>query len=113
MSLYIAQETRLWRVPTRGNLVHAIRSPLNRHRRHPRRRPQLIALIGFFVFRVWYQVPQADEAIVIVGKKQKGENGLTSNMTVITGGGAFVNKLTQCSDRISLRSRQIKMEPVA
>lgn len=87
--------------------------PLNRHRRHPRRRPQLIALIGFFVFRAWYQVPQADEAIVIVGKKQKGENGLTSNMTVITGGGAFVNKLTQCSDLISLRSRQIKMEPVA
>ncbi|PPG05334.1 MULTISPECIES: flotillin family protein [unclassified Rathayibacter] len=73
----------------------------------------LIALIGFFLFRAWYQVPQADEAIVIVGKKQKGEDGLTSNMTVITGGGAFVNKLTQRSDRISLRSRQIKMEPVA
>ncbi len=73
----------------------------------------LILLIGFFIFRAWYQVPQADEAIVIVGKKQRGEDGLTSNMTVITGGGAFVNKLTQRSDRISLRSRQIKMEPVA
>ncbi|ROS25057.1 flotillin [Rathayibacter sp. PhB127] len=73
----------------------------------------LLAIIGFFIFRAWYQVPQADEAIVIVGKKQKGDDGLTSNMTVITGGGAFVNKLTQRSDRISLRSRQIKMEPVA
>jgi flotillin len=73
----------------------------------------LILLIGFFIFRAWYQVPQADEAISIVGKKQRGSDGLTSNMTVITGGGAFVNKLTQRSDRISLRSRQIKMEPVA
>ncbi|MDF2665090.1 MAG: flotillin family protein, partial [Microbacterium sp.] len=26
----------------------------------------LILLIGFFIFRAWYQVPQADEAIVIV-----------------------------------------------
>lgn len=69
----------------------------------------LLLLIGFFIFRAWYQVPQADEAIVIVGKKQRGSDGLTSNMTVITGGGAFVNKLTQRSDRISLRSRQIKM----
>ncbi|WP_292894671.1 flotillin family protein, partial [Microbacterium sp.] len=72
-----------------------------------------VLVIGFFIFRAWYQVPQADEAIVIVGKKQRGADGLTSNMTVITGGGAFVNKLTQRSDRISLRSRQIKMEPVA
>lgn len=73
----------------------------------------VLAIIGFFLFRAWYQVPQADEAIVIIGKKQRGEDGASSNMTVISGGGAFVNKLTQRSDRISLRSRQIKMEPVA
>jgi flotillin len=71
------------------------------------------ALAGFFLFRAWYQVPQSDEAIVVVGKKQKGADGTSSNMTVITGGGAFVNKLTQRSDKISLRSRQIKMEPTA
>jgi len=70
-------------------------------------------LIGFFIFRAWYQVPQSDEAIVVVGKRQRGEDGTTSAMSVITGGGAFVNKLTQRSDKISLRSRQIKMEPVA
>ena len=72
-----------------------------------------LSLIGFFVFRAWYQVPQSDEAIVVVGKKQRGADGTSSNMTVISGGGAFVNKLTQRSDKISLRSRQIKMEPVA
>lgn len=70
-------------------------------------------LVGFFIFRAWYQVPQSDEAIVVVGKRQRGEDGTTSAMSVITGGGAFVNKLTQRSDKISLRSRQIKMEPVA
>jgi len=69
--------------------------------------------IGLLLFRAWYQVPQSDEAIVVVGKKQRGSDGTTSNMTVITGGGAFVNKLTQRSDKISLRSRQIKMEPTA
>jgi flotillin len=35
-------------------------------------------------------VPQADEVIVIVGEKQRGHNGLTSNVVVITGGGAFI-----------------------
>ena len=73
----------------------------------------VLAIVGFFLFRAWYQVPQSDEAIVVVGKKQKGADGSSSNMTVISGSGAFVNKLTQRSDKISLRSRQIKMEPVA
>lgn len=73
----------------------------------------VVAVIAFILFRAWYQVPQSDEAIVVVGKKQKGADGSSSNMTVISGGGAFVNKLTQRSDKISLRSRQIKMEPVA
>ncbi|MFE1644579.1 SPFH domain-containing protein [Microbacterium sp. P01] len=74
----------------------------------------VIALIGFLVFRAWYQVPKADEAIVIVGKKARDSTeGEANKMTVISGRGAFVNKLTQRSDKVSLRSRQIKFEPTA
>lgn len=73
-----------------------------------------VALIGFIIFRAWYQVPKADEAIVIVGKKARDSaEGEANKMTVITGRGAFVNKLTQRSDKVSLRSRQIKFEPTA
>ncbi|WP_409047132.1 SPFH domain-containing protein [Microbacterium sp. HA-8] len=73
-----------------------------------------VALIGFLVFRAWYQVPKADEAIVIVGKKARDSTeGEANKMTVISGRGAFVNKLTQRSDKVSLRSRQIKFEPTA
>jgi len=73
-----------------------------------------IALIGFLLFRAWYQVPKADEAIVIVGKKARDSTeGEANKMTVISGRGAFVNKLTQRSDKVSLRSRQIKFEPTA
>ncbi|SDH11012.1 SPFH domain-containing protein [Microbacterium pygmaeum] len=73
-----------------------------------------LALIGFFIFRAWYQVPKADEAIVIVGKKARDSTeGEANKMTVISGRGAFVNKLTQRSDKVSLRSRQIKFEPTA
>jgi flotillin len=72
------------------------------------------ALIGFLLFRAWYQVPKADEAIVIVGKKARDSTeGEANKMTVISGRGAFVNKLTQRSDKVSLRSRQIKFEPTA
>lgn len=74
----------------------------------------LIALLGFLLFRAWYQVPKADEAIVIVGKKARDSTeGEANKMTVISGRGAFVNKLTQRSDKVSLRSRQIKFEPTA
>ncbi|MFS0732717.1 SPFH domain-containing protein [Microbacterium sp. 1P10UB] len=74
----------------------------------------LILLIGFILFRAWYQVPKADEAIVIVGKKARDSTeGEANKMTVISGRGAFVNKLTQRSDKVSLRSRQIKFEPTA
>ena len=74
----------------------------------------VLALVGFFVFRAWYQVPKADEAIVIVGKKARDSTeGEANKMTVISGRGAFVNKLTQRSDKVSLRSRQIKFEPTA
>jgi flotillin len=74
----------------------------------------VVLLIAFLIFRAWYQVPQPDEAIIIVGKKQRdAADGSANNMTVITGGGALVNKLTQRSEKISLRSRQIKFEPTA
>ena len=74
----------------------------------------LFALIGFIIFRAWYQVPKADEAIVIVGKKARDSTeGEANKMTVISGRGAIVNKLTQRSDKVSLRSRQIKIEPTA
>jgi flotillin len=74
----------------------------------------LVALLGFLLFRAWYQVPKADEAIVIVGKKARDSTeGEANKMTVISGRGAFVNKLTQRSDKVSLRSRQIKFEPTA
>lgn len=73
-----------------------------------------LLLIGFFIFRAWYQVPKADEAIVIVGKKARDSTeGEANKMTVISGRGAFVNKLTQRSEKVSLRSRQIKFEPTA
>ena len=74
----------------------------------------LVAFLGFLLFRAWYQVPKADEAIVIVGKKARDSaEGEANKMTVISGRGAFVNKLTQRSDKVSLRSRQIKFEPTA
>jgi flotillin len=74
----------------------------------------LILLLGFIIFRAWYQVPRADEAIVIVGKKARDSTeGEANKMTVISGRGALVNKLTQRSDKVSLRSRQIKFEPTA
>jgi flotillin len=58
-------------------------------------------------------VAKADEALVIVGKRQRGAGGESSRITVITGGGAIVNPLTQRAEMISLRARQIKMEPTA
>ncbi len=74
----------------------------------------VVAIISFLLFRAWYQVPKADEAIVIVGKRARDSTeGEANKMTVISGRGAFVNKLTQRSDRVSLRSRQIKFEPTA
>ena len=50
---------------------------------------------------------------MIVGKSQKGADGASSRISVITGGGALVNPLTQRAEMISLRARQIKMEPTA
>ena len=73
----------------------------------------VIGLIALIFIRAWYRVAKADEALVIVGKSQKSADGTASRITVITGGGAIVNPLTQRAEMISLRSRQIKMEPTA
>jgi flotillin len=72
-----------------------------------------LVLIAILI-RAWYRVAKADEALVIVGKRQRSTDGVTSSrITVITGGGAIVNPLTQRAEMISLRARQIKMEPTA
>ncbi|WP_363331617.1 SPFH domain-containing protein [Microbacterium sp.] len=78
----------------------------------------VVAVIVLLVFalimvRAWYKVAKADQALVIVGKSQKGADGASSRISVITGGGALVNPLTQRAEMISLRARQIKMEPTA
>jgi flotillin len=73
----------------------------------------VVLVIVAVLIRAWYRVAKADEALVIVGKRQKRSDGETSRITVITGGGAIVNPLTQRAEMISLRARQIKMEPTA
>lgn len=73
----------------------------------------IVLIIVAVLIRAWYRVARADEALVIVGKRQRGHDGQSSRITVITGGGAIVNPLTQRAEMISLRARQIKMEPVA
>ena len=73
----------------------------------------VVLIIVLILIRAWYRVAKADEALVIVGKRQKRTDGQSSRITVITGGGAIVNPLTQRGEMISLRARQIKMEPTA
>ncbi|MBB2974495.1 flotillin [Microbacterium endophyticum] len=73
----------------------------------------VVGVIVAILVRAWYRVARADEALVIVGKRQKSNDGGSSRITVITGGGAIVNPLTQRAEMISLRARQIKMEPTA
>jgi flotillin len=73
----------------------------------------VILLIVVVLIRAWWRVAKADEALVIVGKRQRSSDGQSSRITVITGGGAIVNPLTQRAEMISLRARQIKMEPTA
>lgn len=73
----------------------------------------VVFFVGLLLFRAWYRVAKADEALVIVGKTQKGADGQSSRISVITGGGAIVNPITQRAELVSLRARQIKMEPVA
>lgn len=71
------------------------------------------ALIGTLVLRGWYKVARADEALIIVGKKQKSKDGTPSNVSVIRGGGAVVNPITQRAETLSLRARQIMVKPTA
>ncbi|WP_434811063.1 SPFH domain-containing protein [Microbacterium sp. bgisy189] len=73
----------------------------------------IVLVIALIVVRAWYKVAKADQALVIVGKSQKNASGESSRISVITGGGALVNPLTQRAEMISLRARQIKMEPTA
>ncbi|MBY0689960.1 SPFH domain-containing protein [Microbacterium marinilacus] len=73
----------------------------------------ILALIILLLFRAWYRIAKADEALVIVGKNQRGADGETSRITVVTGGGAIVNPITQRAELISLRARQINVEPTA
>jgi flotillin len=73
----------------------------------------VVLIIVLILIRAWYRVAKADEALVIVGKRQRDRDGESSRITVITGGGAIVNPLTQRAEMISLRARQIKMEPTA
>ncbi|MCZ4067335.1 SPFH domain-containing protein [Microbacterium sp. H37-C3] len=78
----------------------------------------VIAVIILLIFllimvRAWYKVAKADQALVVVGRSQKNAAGDSSRISVITGGGALVNPLTQRAEMISLRARQIKMEPTA
>lgn len=73
----------------------------------------VILIFTLIMVRAWYKVAKADQALVIVGKTQKGVGGESSRISIITGGGALVNPLTQRAEMISLRARQIKMEPTA
>lgn len=73
----------------------------------------VFAIVMMVVLRAWYKVAKADQALVVVGRSQKNAAGDSSRISVITGGGALVNPLTQRAEMISLRARQIKMEPTA
>jgi flotillin len=73
----------------------------------------VVALIIMLVLRAWYKVARADEALVIVGRKQKKSDGPASSFSVIRGGGAVVNPITQRAETLSLRARQIMVQPTA
>lgn len=77
----------------------------------------ILAIVGLIItllMRAWYKVARADEALVIVGRKaKKGSTGPASALTVIRGGGAIVNPITQRAETLSLRARQIMVQPTA
>ena len=77
----------------------------------------ILAIVGLIItllMRAWYKVARADEALVIVGRKaKKGATGPGSALTVIRGGGAIVNPITQRAETLSLRARQIMVQPTA
>ena len=59
-----------------------------------------------FLIRGWIKVAGSDEALVVSGRKQSGGG---SNVAVIVNGRAIVNPVTQRSEIISLRSRQVSL----
>ncbi|MBP2437439.1 SPFH domain-containing protein [Microbacterium amylolyticum] len=74
----------------------------------------VIGLIVVLLMRAWYKVARADEALVIVGRRGKGKNkSVDSALTVVRGGGAIVNPITQRAETLSLRARQIMVQPTA
>ncbi|GAA3923058.1 SPFH domain-containing protein [Microbacterium invictum] len=73
----------------------------------------VLLIVLLIMVRAWYKVAKADQALVIVGRNQRNAGGGSSRISIITGGGALVNPLTQRAEMISLRARQIKMEPTA
>lgn len=62
-------------------------------------------LIVLLILKGWIKVARADEALVVSGKKSAGD----SNIAVIVNGKAVVNPITQRSEIISLRSRQVSL----
>lgn len=74
----------------------------------------VVALVALLIVlgmvRSWIKVARADEALVISGKSQKGEDGSTAATTVVVNGKAIVNPVTQRHEVISLRSRQVNMQ---
>lgn len=67
----------------------------------------IIVGIGLLVMRSWIKVARADEALVVSGRKQANSD---SNVAVIVNGKAIVNPVTQRSEVISLRSRQVQVK---
>lgn len=77
----------------------------------------ILGAIGFGIvrlaLRVWYKVPNTDEALVVSGKvTQDTEDELGSDLVVSTSKGMFVNPLTRRHTFISLRARQITASPI-
>lgn len=66
----------------------------------------VVALIVALVIRGWIKVARPDEALVISGKKQATGD---SNVAVVVNGKSIVNPITQRSEVISLRSRQVQV----
>ncbi|WP_084502323.1 SPFH domain-containing protein [Microbacterium indicum] len=74
----------------------------------------VVALVIALLMRAWYKVARADEALVIVGRRGKRKGGVpAANVSVIRGGGAIVNPITQRAETLSLRARQIMVQPTA
>lgn len=69
----------------------------------------VLVVVGIvaLTLKKWVKVARPDEALVVSGRKQSGEAG--SNVAVIVNGKAIVNPVTQRSEIISLRSRQISL----